>query len=346
MESYCKSLALEIENVGKKHGDGHIVDSIFLGGGTPSLIDEDMMAGVLQGVMDNFNVAENLECTIESNPKTLTKDKLEAYRRMGINRISMGVQSLDDELLRFMGRIHSSEDFAENYKLARACGFDNINVDLMFAIPGQTMETWLSTVNRIIEMEPDHISFYGLQLEEGTPFHKEFLKGELELVTDELDREMYHKALKLFKEAGYNHYEISNCAKPGRESKHNLKYWSMEDYLGLGLGAHSYVEGIRSSNQTSLASYINAANIKVDSHENTREDEMAEYIFTGMRRTRGIDLKDFERRFQTPIEEAYSASWPSIKRYMDQGYLIRRDSALSFTEKGIDISNKILAEFI
>lgn len=372
MEAYCRAMIREIEYVGKRDGEGHVVDTIFLGGGTPSLIDTGLMAEVIQGVRDNFKVAgdlpdgtEGLEFSIEANPKTLMAGKLKAYKEMGINRLSMGVQSMDDELLRFMGRIHTKADFLDNYTLARAYGFDNINVDLMFAIPGQTLETWLDTVDQIVDLGPEHISFYSLQLEEGTPFYELYEKGELTLLADEADRKMYHQGLARLKEAGYQHYEISNSAKSGFASKHNLKYWSMGEYLGLGLGAHSYINGIRRSNETSLNAYheigrrlANAESEEevlftegenpfvVERHENLLIEDMAEYLFMGLRKREGIDLKDFEGRFGRPAEEVYKENWSAIEKYIAEGYLTREGHGLCLTEKGIDISNVILAEFV
>lgn len=372
MEAYCRAMIREIEYVGKEKGKGYVVDSVFLGGGTPSLIDEGLMGEVVHALRENFNVAGDLsegagglEFSIEANPKTLTERKLKAYKAMGINRLSMGVQSLNDDLLRFMGRIHTKADFMANYDLARVCGFDNINVDLMFAIPGQTLEIWLDTVDQMVNLGPEHISFYSLQLEEGTPFYELYEKGELTLLADEADREMYHQGLTRLKETGYQHYEISNSAKPGFASKHNLKYWSMGEYLGLGLGAHSYINGIRRSNETSLNAYHEIGRrlataeseaeilfteeenpFVVEHHENLLIEDMAEYLFMGLRKREGIDLKDFEGRFERPAQEVYKESWPAIEKYIAEGYLNREGHRLCLTEKGIDISNVILAEFV
>lgn len=359
-KSYFRSLIREIESYAKVYNNKYYVDTIFIGGGTPSLVDESLISGLMAAVRRNFNIHEDGEISIESNPKTLTKNKLNTYLKAGINRLSMGAQSFDDELLRTMGRIHTTGDFLKNYSLARECGFRNINIDLMFAIPGQTMETWMDTLGQAIGLVPEHISFYGLQIEEGTPFFAMFQKGLLKQIDDELDREMYHNAVNTFRDNGYGHYEISNAAKPGYECRHNLKYWSMSDYLGLGLGAHSFIEGTRFSNTTDFKEYIQVGGYSfgrwscqnADSpfvrwhHENSREDSISEFLFTGLRKIKGVDLGEFERRFGQPIEAVYSANWSQIQRYLEEGLLIRSGDNLRFSGEGIDISNTILTEFV
>lgn len=359
-KSYFRSLIREIESYAKVYNNKYYVDTIFIGGGTPSLVDESLISGLMAAVRRNFNIHEDAEISIESNPKTLTKNKLNTYLKAGINRLSMGAQSFDDKLLRTMGRIHTTGDFLKNYSLARECGFRNINIDLMFAIPGQTMETWMDTLGQAIGLVPEHISFYGLQIEEGTPFFAMFQKGLLKQIDDELDREMYHNAVNTFRDNGYGHYEISNAAKPGYECRHNLKYWSMGDYLGLGLGAHSFIEGTRFSNTTDFKEYIQVGGYSfgrwpgqnADSpfvrwhHENSREDSISEFLFTGLRKIKGVDLGEFERRFGQPIEAVYSANWSQIQRYLGEGLLIRSGDNLRFSGEGIDISNTILTEFV
>ncbi len=220
------------------------VDSIFFGGGTPSAVDPDFICRQLDAVCCLFNVVPGAEISLEANPGTLTDEKLRAYRLAYFNRISLGVQSLDDKVLKIMGRIHDAKEAERSFRLARR-HFDNINIDLMMGVPGQTAASWLDSLKRVLDWEPEHLSFYSLQLEEGTPFYREYREGRLELPSWEENREMYHRGLELIKAAGYDHYEVSNAAKPGFECRHNLKYWNMEEYLGLGLAAHSFMDNKR-----------------------------------------------------------------------------------------------------
>lgn len=352
-KNYFRSLLREIKYYSEIYSNKYYVDSIFIGGGTPSLVEERLIHELMSAVGNSFTVDKNAEISIESNPKTLTKNKLDTYLDAGINRLSMGVQSFDDTMLSSMGRVHSTEDFLANYSLARECGFRNINIDLMFGIPGQTMPIWMDTLERAIGLEPEHISFYSLQLEEGTPYFSMFREGSLKEIEEELDRTMYHDAVKTLESCGYRHYEISNAAKYGYQCRHNLKYWSMEDYLGLGLGAHSYLGGMRFSQIEKLPAFTEAAlsNEKDSSvvaweHRNTRQEDISEYIFTGMRKLEGISLIDFETRFEQSIEDAFSANWHRLQKYVDEGYLVKSAANMHFTLKGIDISNTILTEFV
>lgn len=355
---YVEALKTEI---GSASYDDFTVDSIYIGGGTPSLMPPDAIGGIIDKIYSIFSIDTNAEITIEANPNTLTRGKLSEYINYGINRISIGVQSLDDSLLNTLGRIHKADDFYESYEFARSAGFKNINVDLMFAIPGQTLEQWMSTVNKIIEMRPEHISFYSLQLEEGTLFYRMFEEGTLDYIDDETDREMYHMAIAGLKNNGYIHYEISNASKPGCNCRHNLKYWSMDEYLGFGLGAHSYINNIRTSNEVNIDSYIETAEkyaIKtahgmkklqspfiIWKHQNTRKDEISEYIFTGMRRIEGISLSDFEKRFGISLLDIYEKE---VRSHIMNGLLEMDEykKRLKFTGKGIDLSNTVLVDFV
>jgi len=347
---YMNMLIQEVVLKGRIYRNKYDVDSIFIGGGTPSLIDEVLIADLMSAIKANFNVLEDTEISIESNPKTLTKNKLEAYIDAGINRISIGAQSMDDDCLKLLGRIHNVEDLVDNYKLARDAGFKNINIDLMFAIPGQSSEIWQETLEKTIELKPEHISFYSLQIEEGTPYFEMFKTGKLNQTVDETDRQMYHMGIEMLKEAGYSHYEISNAAKTGYECRHNLKYWSFADYLGLGLGAHSFIRDARSSNTKNLESYMEKCrtgqNAEDWQHTNTQKDSISEYIFTGLRKTKGINLREFKEMFGISIEEYYKEQWLNINRFICDKYLFMDHDKLMLTEIGIDISNTILVEFV
>jgi len=337
-EAYIKSLLDDIAEYGRVYGQrgrDYIVDTVFIGGGTPSILPPGAISSVMEKLKDAFSVDPGAEITIESNPKTLTFEKLREYRGAGINRLSIGLQSFDDGCLKKLGRVHTAEDFTENFKLARACGFDNINVDLMFAIPGHREEIWEDTLRRTIALSPEHISFYSLQIEEGTPFYDMFVNDEIDQIPDETDRQMYHRAIAILREAGYEHYEISNAAKPGKECRHNLKYWSMEDYLGIGSAASSFVDGVRFSEAPLM-----------EFHINTKEDDMSEFVFTGLRKTCGISLSEFSRWFGSDFWTVYADRKQELAPYFAAGQLIEEDGMLRLSEQGIDISNGIMAVFV
>lgn len=347
-EEYVRALLDEITNNGAKYGNRYAVNSIFIGGGTPSLLREGLVEKIIFQVKSSFGVDVNSEITIESNPRTLTSKKLAEYLNAGVNRLSLGAQSMDDSVLETLGRVHDAEAVFESFLLARKSGFSNINLDLMFGIPGQSLEGWLKTLQQAVSLSPDHISFYSLQLEEGTPIYEKCRDGILLPLPEETDRRMYHEAIALLQDAGYVHYEISNAAKPDFACRHNLKYWSMEEYLGMGLGAHSYVDGERFSNQEEWDGYVRSgAGEKVrERHRNTRRDDMEEYLFTGLRKREGIDLMDFSCRFGISLQEAYAGQWSEIEKHIRTGGLTLRRERMWLTVEGIDISNQIFINFI
>ena len=325
------------------------VDSIYIGGGTPSLFSEWDMGRIVDCLKDNFNVAHDAEITIEANPATLSDEKMERYLRKGINRLSIGVQSFDNHMLDVLGRIHNKNDAFYAFQRARKAGFDNINLDLMFAIPGQTMKMWKDTVRQCIFLKPSHISLYSLQIEEGTEFYKMiYERGELEPVPEITDREMYHAALSMMKAAGYERYEISNCALPGFRSRHNTKYWSYDEYLGLGLGASSFVDGARLKNHDKMYDYLrdlnqNKAPVDEESTEVYKpREEMGIFVFTGLRKAEGISLEEFRQTFREDFFSIYDRD--ILNRY--KGLLILNGDRLYLTERGMDISNRIMMEFI
>ena len=348
-ERYAQALVRELS----LNKERRSVDTIFIGGGTPSLLRADHIAEILEAARAAFSVQEDAEITIEANPKTLDQDKLRAYRKAGINRLSIGAQSMDDQLLAFMGRAHSPEDFLRNYRSARDAGFENINVDLMFGIPGQTRKAWRSSLSQIIGLAPEHISFYSLQLEEGTEFARMYRQGEMDLPPEEEDRAMYHEGIGMLKEAGYIPYEISNCARAGRECRHNLKYWSFDEYLAAGLGAHSfrYKQG-RARNLSQLEAYLKAAEegrlpVDEDAYEReTEKDYMGEYVFTALRKMEGVSFSDFRATFGKDFFQVYSGSRKALMDYKARGLVELDETGFSLTARGIDISNKIMAEFV
>lgn len=323
------------------------VESIFFGGGTPSLLHEDLIREILDEIRGQFFLAPDVEITIEANPGTIRKEKLVAYRQAGINRLSIGVQSAEEDLLKTLGRIHGWQDFLDCYRWAREAGFENINCDLMFAIPDQSEAQWQHTLDAVLSLEPtpEHISFYSLQLEEGTEFHRLHQEGKLLLTEDETDRRMYWSAAQQLAQHGYEHYEISNAARPGYASRHNLRYWTFGDYLGLGLGAHSFVNGFRFSNTTVMEEYLNNDSHVVWQHENSSQDDVEEYLFTGLRLHRGISLEEFQRRFGAQVLEEYRLTFHQL---VERGLLSWSGDGrrILLTPTGIDVSNQVFVALL
>lgn len=324
-------------------------DTIYFGGGTPSLLTPEQIGEILEEVRSAFRITEDAEVTLEANPGTLTTESLEGYRKTGINRLSMGVQSMDDRRLRYLGRIHTAEEVRRDVKMAREAGFRNINLDLIFAIPGTDVSDAMEDLEAIAALEPEHISFYSLQLEEGTSFFRDFEAGKLREVPDETDREMYHRGIRALREKGYRHYEISNFARPGYESRHNSKYWNMSEYVGLGLGASSYTGHRRTVNETDLKAYSEMLDrgelAFMEIHENSEADDISEAVFTGLRREEGIRYRDVLGS-EAAFWEYFREALPEARAYEAGGFLELDDEGLRLTEWGIDISNGIMALFV
>lgn len=364
---FVKALCREIESGGRKYGmkartgEARQVDTIYLGGGTPSLLMPHELEEIMDTVRKNFELSGNAEISMECNPATASKDKLEAYRRAGVNRLSIGAQSFDDGVLRTLGRLHNSADTLRTVEEARRAGFDNISLDLMFAIPGQTDEIWENTVRRAVMLNPQHISFYSLEFMEGTPFTDRLEKGEIRETEAEADRRMYERGLEIMGKAGFIQYEISNGAL-GLENvcRHNMKYWGLEEYLGFGPSAHSYMtgpdgRGIRFNNVSSIEKYLRVWENPEDRGqsavealcENSLTDDVCEYIFTGLRKNTGIDLKDFRKRFGRGIWEFYGEDvMKELEEYVDGGFAAVTDDNIRLTVKGMNISNRIMALFV
>lgn len=335
IRAYGDRIWADIRLLGKKYAAGRIVDTVYLGGGTPSMMAPDVTAGILTALRESFQVTENAEITIEVNPGTVDERKLAAYRENGINRLSIGCQSLDDRVLEKLGRIHTSDQFRRTFRQARDGGFENISCDLMFSVPGHTMEIWRSTLEELIEMGPEHVSFYSLQIEEGTGYYDLYRRGQIDLTSDETDRAMYHQAISMLKKAGYGQYEISSCAKRGMECRHNIKYWTLAEYLGIGHSAGSYIDGKRITNEPFY-----------EFHENTERDDMSEYIFTGLRMNRGISMEQFRERFGKDFRHAFPDAERELEPFVASGDAVFDKERLRITEKGFDISNRIMAIFV
>ncbi len=345
-EEYVKCLVYEMKNYNSMY-EGIVVDTIFIGGGTPTCLGNKQIEYLLSSCYEIFDIARGAEITIECNPGTLGRDKLKAMKASGINRLSIGLQSFQDKELKSLGRIHTKDEFIENYYAARSEGFNNINIDLMFSIPEQDLKSWESNIQNVIRLNPEHISCYSLIVEEGTGFYESFLKNEITLPTEEVDRLMYDKAINLLKDTGYVHYEISNFSKDSYQCKHNIKYWKMDEYLGIGAGAHSFIDNVRYSNVNCPEEYIKAISFGTmpvkDKTSLSKQDLMSEFIFLGLRLLEGINTCEFKMKFHEDICSIYKEQ---IDKFISLNLLRRIGDNLTLTYRGIDISNKIFLEFI
>ena len=322
----------------------YIIDTIYMGGGTPSIIDSKYISKILKEIPYN----EKTEITIEINPGTVDENKLKSYKEAGINRISIGLQSTDDTILETIGRIHKYSDFIHMYKLARDIGFKNINVDLMLALPGQTLETLNESVDKVIALQPEHISVYSLILEDNTKLKSLVDLGKLTLCSDEYERQMYWSVKKKLEKASYINYEISNFCKPGFYSRHNVDCWEQKQYIGIGAAAHSFKNGLRYSNISSLEEYIenvNSGNIEKNVILEERIEgkaEMDEYMLLGLRKLDGIDIKLFEEKFGVNPISYYN----SILEKLKNEDLIVVDNKIKLSKKGLDFANLVWQEFV
>jgi len=326
---YFEQLCVEIRQFAEQYSNKYFVDTIYFGGGTPTIVDANVQAAVLSAIKKNWQVTNDAEISIEANPETLTKEKLEGLRNAGFNRISIGVQSLNDEVLKALGRVHTADKAREAVKLAKEY-FDNVSIDLMFGLPSQTLSIFKDTVNEVLEMNLQHISFYSLQLEEGTPMYDDYKNGKIDIPSWESNRNMYHFARGAFKNAGYHHYEVSNMAKPGFECRHNLKYWTMEDYLGFGLGAHSFIENYRLERTVDelIGTPLTAGDLKGD------------FIFTQLRLVDGFKLSDYKALFGLSFLQEFKK--PLEKLFLDDLVEQTSDGRLKLTDTGLDNTNNVM----
>lgn len=379
-EEYLRRLFCEICQESGDYADWE-VDTIFVGGGTPSLLLPEQADGLFDRIYQSFHVASDAEITMEANPGTLSKEKLEAYRQMGVNRLSIGLQSADDGELVTLGRIHRLDDFQKSFALARDCGFQNINIDLISGLPGQSVESWLQTLHTVADFGPEHISAYGLILEEGTPFYRRYgtdgAEGKLpsekeaeskllsetggreKLPTEEEDRQMYHDTGDVLGKYGYRQYEISNYAKPGYECRHNIGYWTRKNYAGFGLGAASMINNIRWKNTSDLKEYMTYAGdvcqsgseyerqegmglLKRNVEVLTLQEQIEETMFLGLRMNRGVSKAEFEALYGIDLEELYGA-W--IHKMITEG-LLHDGERICLSERGRDLANYVMAGFL
>ncbi len=337
------SALMEEAKAWSSHENTGTFDTLYFGGGTPSYVKPELLCKALDKFLSIFDFAENTEVTVECNPGTIDFEGFEILRQSGVNRLSIGLQSADNQALKLLGRIHTPEDFEKCFKSARRAGFDNISLDLMYGLPDMTMADWEYSLEKAIDFEPEHISVYALKIEEGTPFSR----MKLALPEDDLCADMYEKSVEVLEEHGFNRYEISNFAKSGYESRHNLKYWKRINYLGLGAGAYSCLGDKRFSNHCDLNDYITAINTTgtavCESESVSSFEQMSEFVFLGLRCTEGISILEFKEKFCCDITEVFGEP---IQKYCGMGFMMQKDNRLKFSDKGFFVSNIILADFV
>lgn len=343
---YLDDLKKEIETYSKEFEKKEI-DTIFFGGGTPSILNCEEIKDLMDCIKNSFNISECAEITIECNPGTIDRKKLEVMKNSGINRLSIGLQAVQNKHLNYVGRIHTYEEFERNFKEARDVGFDNINIDLMYALPNQTKEEWQESLEKVVKLNPEHISAYSLILEEGTELFDMYERKEFKLMDEDSDIEMYEYTIKYLKENGYSQYEISNYSKEGRECKHNIIYWKCENYIGLGAGAAGYLGKKRYSNESSLVDYhkmIEDEKKPIADIENLSDEEMMEeMVFMGLRMNEGIDRNDFEKKFGIDFYKKY---FDKLKKLEEIGLLDIDKYFVKLTQKGREISNSVFLEIL
>ena len=352
-KSYVAALQKELAFYGAKYKDRRIT-TIFIGGGTPSWLKEDYMQAIMETVYHYFSVEQDAEITIECNPGTITEHKFEVYRRIGINRLSIGLQSVHNEELKILGRIHTFEQFLKTYDMARKHGFSNINIDLMSSLPGQTPEIFCDSLYQVLKLKPEHISVYSLIIEKGTPFYELYRFDAVRqaagmqtesLPTEEEEYQTTKMTQHILKEAGYHWYEISNFAKPGYECRHNIGYWKRVDYLGVGLGASSLIDNVRYSNTRDLYTYLSvpADSLHETAAQITRNEQMEEFMFLGLRMRDGFYRDEFTQAFGIPIEAVYG---DALNHVQQEELLLKREGRIYLTDKGMDLNNYVVAQFM
>lgn len=346
-EAYMSALIQETIQRAPEY-QAYKVVSVFIGGGTPSVVEKEQIAGLLNHVHRLYDVSPDAEMTIEVNPGTVDLEKLTVYRQAGINRLSIGLQTANDAELQAIGRIHTWQQFLDTYRAAATAGFTNINVDLMSALPGQTLESYRSSVQKVLALRPapTHISAYSLILEEGTRLYEAVEKGSVVLPGEETDRLMYEETDRLLSEAGFVRYEISNYAKAGYECRHNCGYWTRTEYAGFGIGAASLISNVRFSNAADIREYIaHPLRVRGEEERLSREEQMEEFMFLGLRLTKGIEVRTFEELFGVALPEVYGEV---IAKNLADGLLCYTNDgkSLALTKKGLDLSNYVYAQFL
>ena len=335
-EGYISALKKEIESY-RERGE-ILVDTIFFGGGTPSLLTPDEFSSIMDSIESTFRITDDPEFTLEVNPGTLNEENLSAFVRHGVNRISVGLQSIHENERKLLGRIHNYDDFLKACSMIFRAGITNFNVDLMYGIPGQTIESFEKTLSAVTALRPTHISCYGLILEEGTKFWG--VKDELDLPSEDDEVAMYEAASRILSESGYSHYEISNYARDGYESRHNLKYWRCDEYIGVGVSAYSYFDGKRYGNPSDINEYLSSS---VKEYITEESDPEYEFVMLGLRLREGISLSEYKDRFG---KDFVAERRDAINSYIKGGYIILSGDRLSLSEKSFYISNTILTDLL
>lgn len=358
IEKYVDCIKQEIRDIGisnlydYKDGKDNLITlkTIYIGGGTPSVINSNYIKEIINCVRQNIKVEDNAEITIEINPGTVDNEKLKTYKEAGVNRLSIGLQSTDNNTLKRIGRIHTYEDFLNTYNIARQLDFKNINVDLMLALPEQTIQELIDGLKKVIDLNPEHISIYSLILEEGTKLYEEIEKEKkYVLPSDDIERQMYWKTKRMLEDAGYIHYEISNFAKKGFESKHNLSCWNQEEYIGVGAAAHSYSNNVRYSNIDNIEKYISnyEKGRDIDNlifHEKqNKESKMKEYMMLGLRKIEGVNIHLFKNKFN---QDPLSLFKTEIDKLINEKLILIDGSYIKLTDKGLDLANLVWEEFV
>lgn len=346
IDRYIEALCKEIKNNSDLR-ENYEITSIYFGGGTPSYIESKNIGKVLETIKSNYNINNNVEITIEINPGTVDKNKLKDYYNFGINRISFGVQSTNDEMLSRIGRIHNYKEFLDNFYQAREIGFSNISVDLIFGLPNQDLKMWSDTLEDILKLSPEHISSYSLKVEENTVFGDWQNKGELDLPTEEDEREQYYLLKEKLKDNGYLHYEISNFAKPGYESKHNLAYWERQDYLGVGSNSASCINNVRFSNEENIENYIRLIfeDLSPITFKEVLDEEQVfiEKIILGLRLSKGINEKEI---LKSQTQDKINRFVKNKKELLKIGLIEEKNDSLVLTKKGLDLANQVFIKFM
>lgn len=349
---YVELLVREINRYRNVYGGDYEISTIFIGGGTPSLLSGEEILRIFRALRESFAIQEKAEITLEMNPGTVSEEKFLAWKEAGINRLSIGLQSANDEELKILGRIHSFAEFRASFWEARRYGFRDLNVDLIYNIPGQTVESWERTLEAVIALKPEHISAYSLIIEEGTPFFMRYGAGRCEpdfppLPNEETEQSIDSMTKKILSEAGYERYEISNYAKKGFECRHNLGYWEREEYLGIGLGASSLIQHTRFHNTRSYDIYKEKVNAGLDIREEletlSTEDEMEEFMFLGLRKIQGVSRAQFRENFGKTMESVYGEQ---LRRLAEMKLLKVEDDRVFLTGRGLDVSNAVFVEFL
>jgi len=330
-----------------RQGDGSPADTIYFGGGTPSLLEPSEIGAIIGECRRAFQVTRDAEITMEANPETVTPERLDGFRAAGVNRLSYGVQSFRDEELQRLSRLHSASRAGDAFAMARAAGFDNISLDLMMWLPQQTVEQWLESVDALIALGPEHASLYILELYPNAPLRDTMARAQWSLAPDDDAAEMYLQAMARLDAAGYEQYEISNVARPGRESRHNLKYWTDGEWLGFGCGAHSTRRAVRWKNLSSTTEYIAAVvsggQTAVDRRELTEREALEEALFTGLRLVGGVDVDTVRTRYRADIWTLYGEG---LERFREAGLLIYDGRLLRLSRAGMLLANEIMSEFV